>query len=452
MSNGRRIEWWQWPIPGLLTVIAKITLFQEWPQLGELINQLYQWFAEPGDKHMYLLSATAQTLGAVFAIVFAITPLVVQQLSRYISKPLRYVFKPRMLAYIAGFALSITIPLWCLIKPSGLGSFISLVIGSSFIISLIWYFRYILKKSDIDNLASSLRDEGLKSVTEGKYKEAEDRINSLDGIILRSISFGEYTVLNRAANELVRFALGIEEKVENLEEGTESRRLHFLIFETVHATAKEMLGKPRALEEFIKNIGIVGADAILKGKISTEFSAAHNIWLIGTMCDDETQIQLSIQCFYSLFWMMTKHLSKAPLVDMVGRAQTMQDFYIDRMLQIYDIHLKKGWQNRLEWLLRSIVEFILRYEPSKHVATDILVTIWLTDARFEKPDTRRLYHSLEENGILEDFLKEELFNSAVEKGKKLGIPEERLKARWDAFQKFNDWRKGKLGNVGPPED
>lgn len=428
--------------------------------IGEFINgiyqSVYQWFAEPGDKHKYLLSATAQTLGAIFAIVFAITPIVVQQLSRYISKPLRYVFKPRMLAYIAGFAIAITTPLWCLIKPGGLGSFISLVLGSGFVFSLIWYFWYILKKSDVDRLMYDLKDESLASVAVGKFKDAEDRINSLDGIITRSLSYGEYKVLDQAVKETVRLAMGIEEKTgtRKVEKGTEERRLHARIFEVLRSTCYEVIDKSRAAIKIISAIGVAATEAVLKDLGQTETSAQHAIVTISKFCTKETRILLSIQCFTSLYWMVSNFPPKSPMIDLVKhKAKTLQDYYIDDMLQIQDIHLEKGWQDWLEWLLQSTVALIPEFEPSDWVREEILKNIWLTDARFDEPNTKWLYRLLEKNGMIENFLNEELHNSAVEKGRKLGIPEDKLNARWGAFQKHKDWKNGKFGyEVGPPEE
>gem|GEM_PF-3833732 len=108
MSNGRRINRRLWIQVGIIVslIIAIVVTLN--------FKNLSQWLSYPEtlDNHnKYLLSATAQVLGAVFAIVFAITPIVVQQLSRYISKPFRHVFKKEILLYIAGFAVTIVIPL-----------------------------------------------------------------------------------------------------------------------------------------------------------------------------------------------------------------------------------------------------------------------------------------------------------------------------------------------------
>jgi len=172
------------------------------------------------DKLKYLLSATAQVLGAVFAIVFSITPIVVQQLTRYISRPLRFVFNSRIIIYIAGFAVAITIPLWGLGNPTAKWALLSLVVGTFFIISLIWYFRYIIRSSSVTNLIPVFHRRCLEAIARHNEEEARDMVASLDGIAIRALSYREFEVFEQAETALADLLLEIERSFGGLDEGT----------------------------------------------------------------------------------------------------------------------------------------------------------------------------------------------------------------------------------------
>jgi hypothetical protein len=151
MSNGRRISELIWIkyirgtpsdiwirlgiIAGLVVLTVLALTIEPFHNLFVILFRILDSDESNPEKLKYLLSATTQVLGAVFAIVFSITPIVVQRLTRYISQPERYVFHSGIIAYIAAFAVAIIIPLLSLGNPTATWSFVSLGVGSFFILS-----------------------------------------------------------------------------------------------------------------------------------------------------------------------------------------------------------------------------------------------------------------------------------------------------------------------------
>ena len=308
-----------------------------------------------------------------------------------------------------------------------------------------------------DGVIKHLKTEAIKAVNLNDEENAKAMINALD-----SIAMGAYTDLNFEVFELAEEALAdllikVGEILNQLKEDSDERKhfskIHKSISSKLRDTCWDTIDNSRAPIITVFQVERIGISAVETKDWHTETTARNIIVAVAKRCIRDTRMRLSFQCFSSLYRMMDKHPPNAPLEDTVRGAKTMQEHYILDMLDIYDIHLKQGWQDWLKWLLRSIVEFIPRFEPSERVSREMLKNIWLTDARFDEPNTKWLYRLLEKNGMIENFLNEELHNSAVEKGRKLGIPEDKLNARWGAFQKHKDWRNGKFGyEVGPPEE
>ncbi len=408
-------------------------------------------------KHHYLLSATSQVLAAIFALVFSITLIVTQFVTKYTHRTIGIVFPKRVFFYILGFALAVIFPLWWLVVPFKIGSFISVVVASFFVFSIPGFFIFLTRKMRTDGVIKHLKTEAIKAVNLNDEENAKAMINALD-----SIAMGAYTDLNFEVFELAEEALAdllikVGEILNQLKEDSDERKhfskIHKSISSKLRDTCWDTIDNSRAPIITVFQVERIGISAVETKDWHTETTARNIIVAVAKRCIRDTRMRLSFQCFSSLYRMMDKHPPNAPLEDTVRGAKTMQEHYILDMLDIYDIHLKQGWQDWLKWLLRSIVEFIPRFEPSERVSREMLKNIWLTDARFDEPNTKWLYRLLEKNGMIENFLNEELHNSAVEKGRKLGIPEDKLNARWGAFQKHKDWRNGKFGyEVGPPEE
>lgn len=467
MSNGetrKQCPWELWVLFFFGTIVIAVTAgiglirIVGWPRcLWEL---LFGGYIDPQQSN-YLLSATAQVLGALFALVFTITLIAVQFVTKYTHRTMKIIFNWRLIFYMAGFACSVILPLWWLLNPTELGTYISIVTGSLVVLSLILLFLDLRKRMNIGWIITYLKEEGLRALGNTKLTEekregkAKENINALD-----SIAMGAYTDLNFEVFELAEEALAdllikVGEILNQLKEDSEEKKRFSKIHKSINSKLRDIcwdtIDNSRAPIITVLQVERIGINAVETKDWHTETTARNIIVAVAQRCIRDTRIRLSIQCFLALFRVMGKHPPKAPLADTVRGETTMQDAYIDDMLQIYDIHLEKGWQGWLEWLLGTIVQFIPRYEPSEKVSKEILINIWLTDARFDKPNTMWLHNLLAKNGILEAFLKVELYNSAVEKGKKLGITEERLKARWVAFQNLQKWLHDPTGNLPPPE-
>ncbi|NLI98829.1 hypothetical protein GX441_09270 [bacterium] len=373
---------------------------------------------------------------------------------------MRIVFPKSIIWYMLLFASSVVFPLsWLLINPAWGWAIISLIWGSIIILSLVPFFLYLRDRINMDVIIEFLKVEGLGFIAKKNFRRIEKNINALDIIAMGAYTDFNFEVFELAEEAMADLLIKIGEILNQLKDDSEEKKHFSKIQESINSKLRETcwdtIDNSRAPFITVLQVERIGTNAVEIKDRHTEVAARNIIIAIAARCNRDTRMRLSIQCFLALFRIMEKHPPEAMLADMIRGANTLQEHYTYDILEyIYDRHLREGWQEWLEWLFESIVEFIPRYkfELSDNISKEILKEIWLTDARFEEPNTSWLYHLLEKNGIVDEFLKEELFEKAVEKGKKFGILEDRLEARWNAFQKYNDWKHFRLGNVGPPED
>ena len=100
MNNGRRFDKGFWIRTGLIAFLAVIIffvwLFKLWIPIGKAWDAVYQWLTVTDEvdvsRHKYLLSATAQVLGALFALVFSITILAAQFVTKYTQRMMKVIF------------------------------------------------------------------------------------------------------------------------------------------------------------------------------------------------------------------------------------------------------------------------------------------------------------------------------------------------------------------------
>jgi hypothetical protein len=120
MSNGRRSPWLTVVVSCAITTIV-IGLLLLWVYLLDYWGWLDLGLTEVDydDRIKYLLSATAQVLGALFALVFSITLIAVQFVTKYTHRTMRIVFNNWIIFYMVVFASSVVIPLvWLIGDPT----------------------------------------------------------------------------------------------------------------------------------------------------------------------------------------------------------------------------------------------------------------------------------------------------------------------------------------------
>ncbi|MBA7656571.1 hypothetical protein ES703_64497 [subsurface metagenome] len=196
---------------------------------------------------MYLLSAEAQVLGALFALVFSITLIATQFVTKYTHRTMQIIFNKWVIGYMILFAGSIIVPLACLSNPSGLGSFISFVYGSVMIILLIPFFLDLKRRMNIGWIITHLKKECINAFEDQKVG---DNIEALDNIAMGAYGEHNYDVFALAVAALADLNLDVNQK-QLLD-----------ILGRLRETCEELIDNPRALRIIVEKLGKVGASAI----------------------------------------------------------------------------------------------------------------------------------------------------------------------------------------------
>lgn len=444
MNNGRRIPrwlvekgrrlweklpWWGWGLIGLgIAIVIILVLPSTW-----------QWLLRtpeaPGDQNKYLLSATAQVLGALFALVFSVTLIATQLVTKYTHRTIRIIFNWKVTLYMSLFAGSVILPLWCLSNPTGIGSLISVGFGSLMVILLIPFFRDLKKRMNIEWIINYLKEEGLKAVKKKDFDEAERAVKALDNIEMGAYTDRNFEVFEMAAKALLNIAFQIEVKTKaskylDQNELLDRRKKPYLrlksIFDIQNATCEEVIDNPRAPRIIIKNLGIIGEKADKKSCLRT-WGASRNIVVhIANLCNKDSRERLSIDCFDANYKLLKKLTGPN---DRFG--------LIDKELTIYDRHLDLKWIRWLRYLLESTLEFIPEFELSETIQRKIFKRVWITAARFENEDHwRRLGNFLRDKGVIEAFFNAEVFREARRKWEGLGIKKVIFDIRWVFLNEF----------------
>ena len=172
MSNGRRIStttWSSWVLlfVGFLvlaTVVIIIGLVVFYLLSGN--SNRFDWLMFENDcdaRNKYLLSATAQVLGALLAIIFSLVAIATQSI-KYGSEALRYVFDWMIIVYMFSFASSIIMAIWWIFNPSNFGSLVSVSLASLLVLSLPIYFIDVRSRLDLEWLIRRIEEQGLREL------------------------------------------------------------------------------------------------------------------------------------------------------------------------------------------------------------------------------------------------------------------------------------------------
>lgn len=271
MSNGRRFSW--------LGVVVGITIAT--PVIVVLLTAIYLLSDYYGfsilslddfdDRIKYFLSATAQVLGALFALVFSITLIAVQFVTKYTHRTMRVVFTKSINWYMLLFASSVVFPLaWLLINPSWGWAIISLIWGGIIILSLVPFFLYLRERINIETVIEYLKRKAMKEVcVEPDFSReinepAEKDITAIDNIAMGAFGDHNYEVFRRAEMALASFAWEHEAKCVKLEENSSQKNLHSFVFRVLRDTCIETIDNPRAPIITLRHIGKETAKAMWK--------------------------------------------------------------------------------------------------------------------------------------------------------------------------------------------
>jgi len=456
MGNRRPWELWVLFLFGIAVILTTgasgLIYLTHWPTPWEW---LFGGYTEVKQSN-YLLSATAQVLGALFALVFSITLIAVQFVTKYTHRTMKIIFDWKLFFYMGGFACSVVLPLWWLLYPTEVGTYISLVVGSSTVASLLLLFLDLRKRMNIGWAIDYIKAEALKAVENGKIEEAKENINALDNIGMGAYTdrnFEAFGVAERALIELLIkvgevFRKAIRKKESPGKEWYVELR-DFLRIKISHA-CKETIDSPNAPIIIMKNLGELGIEVVRENLLDLEPTVKSIILEVVRHCNDYPRPDLSIVCFEALHRMMLTHETNKRLIYLRRKVNTYQEMYIADLLYIYDMHLRNKWGYYLVWLARKAAEYLDKFELQEWIREALLVNVWIAAARYETIESFEksledllieLWVYLRKKALLDEFLKEVVFEKAVKKGSEYGIDPDVFEARWDFMFNYQKERR-----------
>jgi len=144
----------------------------------------------------YLLSAIAQSLAAVLALVFTISLIASQLSSRFSHRILSEFFDWFTIAYICLFIIAVILPLWLLAKSSLVGVKGSLLLTVVCLILLPLYllrFREILRP---EHMLSNLKTRAIKQLLKNPYVPPENII-IIDNAVMSAFALKDYETFRK---------------------------------------------------------------------------------------------------------------------------------------------------------------------------------------------------------------------------------------------------------------
>ncbi len=167
---------------------------------------------------LYLLSAIAQSLAAVLALVFTITLIVGQLSSRYSHRLLGGFFNKWTMGYIGLFISAVLLPIWLLgnPKPSEYISYpfsvkLTITLAVLSLTFLIPYFRSFKYKLDQEQILESLKQKTLKklrlNIAQQELSELHDEVVTIDNTVMSSFVQKDYDTFSKGVETLSEIAI-----------------------------------------------------------------------------------------------------------------------------------------------------------------------------------------------------------------------------------------------------
>jgi len=343
------------------------------------LKSLGQWLRTSetlGDHNKYLLSATAQVLGALFALVFSITLIATQFVTKYTHRTMEIIFNKKVIAYMILFAGATVLPLGCLSNPTSLGAIISVIVGSIFVLSVPGFFWYLKGRMNIGWIITYLKEEGLRSLGNTKLTEenregkAKENINALDNIGMGAFTDRNFEVFTLAEAKLTGLLLDIEKVFGNLKKRKLGKRLHDLVHSKLKDTCKEVIDNPRAPLTVIRQVRRVAVEAIKQNRSATWIAAKDMLVNIENLCDKDERLLVSDACARAIHEMAMNVPEKIldikkrlpsdydPTSDAYANAASPYFRLTQYELSIYDKHAQKEWWGLIKKDMERTAELI----------------------------------------------------------------------------------------------
>ena len=162
------------------------------------------------NKILYLLSSISQVLAAILALVFSITFIIAQQLSKYSERIYRRVFSNDVVIFMFLFLLNIVFSLLLLLFPHKNIPIIfcaSLTFASIF--SILVFFLVLKSRLDLNSLVEEISND-----IQSRYKageEIEEEMTVLNDMLDMAYRNGNTNILKSCISKLLSFSILVDE-------------------------------------------------------------------------------------------------------------------------------------------------------------------------------------------------------------------------------------------------
>ena len=217
-----------------------------------------EFLGKQNPQSLYLLSAIAQSLAAVLALVFTISLVIAQLASRYSHRLLVSFFDKWTILYILMFVLSVLLPLWLLTKPNTQYIKVSLILAEICLFFLVPYFLSFKEKLNPESLISDLRNKALKKLNKNPTGEPEECI-TIDNFVKSAIELKDYDTFDLGIRSLKAITMAI---IKNTEKEGEALPQSYMTFSSITERIKnnciESIDSPRIPPRLINDLYQIG--------------------------------------------------------------------------------------------------------------------------------------------------------------------------------------------------
>jgi hypothetical protein len=268
----------------ILPIIIAILAIWVWPNL--YIPPVFiiddQGIIRENTQTLYLLSAIAQSLAAIVALVFTLSLITFQLSSRYSQRLITQFFNKFTIIYIVVFVISIFLPLWTIVDPNYYIVKISLSLTAVCLFLLIPYFLDLREQLSPEKMLKDLRKKTLKIIHIRPTKRPEE-IVTLDNVVMSAFASKDYETCRIGVGILAGLAYEADKEGQQEQDGEydenaySNSRLMVDIYKILEDIASSSLDDPRVPHEITTAIWRNAIRAIEEGLGDTAEVAKDNL-------------------------------------------------------------------------------------------------------------------------------------------------------------------------------
>ena len=229
----------------ILPIILAILAIWVWPGL-----HVPPLVVGESSQALYLLSAIAQSLAAILALVFTVSLITFQLSARYSQRVIGQFFNKFTITYIVVFVISILLPLWTIMEPDYYRVKVCLSLAGVSVLLLIPYFLDLRERLSPEKMLLDLRRKTLKIIGT-KPTKCPEEIVTLDNFVMSAFASKDYETYRVGVDTLARLAYeadkqGRSERDEDKDGKSYSNfELSKHIYEILEDIASSTLDDPR---------------------------------------------------------------------------------------------------------------------------------------------------------------------------------------------------------------